>query len=156
VSSLSLSWIGNGFGPGLVFHSSPAVVKGLAYIGSDDGNLYAFNANGCGQPSCRPVWTGPLGQSIFPAPAVDGGLVFVASASSEGKLAAFKSDGCGQPTCQPVWTATLPGSESSPVVVNGILYVDPSFEVSANRSDSLLPLPCSSVWVRSQAFTCGI
>jgi outer membrane protein assembly factor BamB len=123
VASLSLSWIGNGFGPGLVFHSSPAVVKGLAYIGSDDGNLYVFNANGCGQPNCSPVWTGPLGQSIFSAPAVDGGFVFVASASSEGKLAAFKADGCGQPFCQPIWTATLSGTESSPVVVNGILYV---------------------------------
>jgi outer membrane protein assembly factor BamB len=123
VSNLSLNWIGNGFGPGLVFHSSPAVVKGLAYIGSDDGSLYVFRADGCGQPSCSPVWTGRLGQSIYSAPAVDGGLVFVASASIEGKLAAFKADGCGQQFCQPVWSATLSGTQSSPVVVNGILYV---------------------------------
>src|SRR5438105_3602919 len=33
VSGLSINWIGNGFGPGLVFHSSPAVVNGVAYIG---------------------------------------------------------------------------------------------------------------------------
>lgn len=123
VSGLSLSWIGNGFGPGLVFHSSPAVVKGLAYIGSDDGNLYAFQADGCGDGFCSPVWTGSLGQSIYSAPAVDGNLVFVASASSEGKLAAFEADGCGQQFCEPVWTATLSGTQSSPVVVNGILYI---------------------------------
>jgi hypothetical protein len=123
VPQLSLSWIANGFGPGLVFHSSPAVVGGLVYIGSDDGNLYAFKSDGCGQPSCRPVSTGPLGQSIYSAPAVNGGLVFVASASSEGKLAAFRASGCGQPICQPVWSSPLSGTMSSPVVVDGILYV---------------------------------
>lgn len=85
-----------------MFHSSPAVVNSLAYIGSDDGNLYAFKANACGQFDCNPQGTGSLGQSIYSAPAVDGGLVFVASASSEGKLAAFKAGGCGSPSCQPV------------------------------------------------------
>jgi outer membrane protein assembly factor BamB len=64
VSSLSLNWIGDGFGPGLVFHSSPAVVNGVAYIGSDDGRLYAFKADGCGRFDCNPLWSGSLGQSI--------------------------------------------------------------------------------------------
>ena len=30
-------------------NSSPAIANGVAYIGSFDGRLYAFNADGCGQ-----------------------------------------------------------------------------------------------------------
>src|SRR5262249_54013497 len=36
----------------LVDFSSPAVVNNVAYIGSSDGRLWAFPANGCGQQIC--------------------------------------------------------------------------------------------------------
>jgi hypothetical protein len=41
----------------LVDYSSPAVVGGVAYIGSTDGRLWAYPAAGCGQPICvTPRW----------------------------------------------------------------------------------------------------
>src|SRR6188474_706245 len=47
-------------------HSSAAIVKGVAYIGSDDHKLYAFDAGGAtnctGAPaSCTPLWTANTG-----------------------------------------------------------------------------------------------
>jgi hypothetical protein len=42
----------------LVDYSSPAVANGVVYIGSSDGRLWAFPANGCGQDICTaPLWT---------------------------------------------------------------------------------------------------
>src|SRR5437660_1716186 len=48
--------------------SSPAVDKGVAYIGSDDGKLYALDATGntnCGgsPKTCAPLWTATTGSS---------------------------------------------------------------------------------------------
>jgi len=35
--------------------SSPAVANGVVYVGSGDHKLYAFKADGCGQPTCWPI-----------------------------------------------------------------------------------------------------
>src|ERR1700730_10098142 len=62
----------------LVDFSSPAVVNGVAYIGSFDGKLYAFNANGCApRIECNPLWTGTTGNGIYSSPAVAKGIVYV-------------------------------------------------------------------------------
>src|ERR1700758_4238790 len=53
---LTLAWAG--VMGDLVDESSPAIVNGVAYIGSFDGNLYAFDASGCGQSECSPLWSG--------------------------------------------------------------------------------------------------
>lgn len=48
-------------------YSSPAVAGGTAYLGSDDGKLYAFDASGvtncsAGPPrTCSPLWTAVTG-----------------------------------------------------------------------------------------------
>ena len=109
---------------------SPAVANGIVYVGSqtdfnsNDGKLNAFNASGCGQPVCAPLWQGLAGpESILESsPAVANGTVFVGA--RDGKLYAFNANGCGQPTCQPLWTgATGSTIESSPTVSNGVAYI---------------------------------
>jgi hypothetical protein len=92
----------------LVDHSSPAVVGGVAYIGSSDGRLWAYPAAGCGQQICTtPLWTSTdLGQ-VIDSPTVANGLVYVGSQTSPfsaaGKLDVFRADGCGQAVCAPIW-----------------------------------------------------
>ena len=74
---LTLAWVG--ILGDLVDFSSPAVVNGVVYVGSFDGKLYAFNANGCApQTSCQPMWTGATGNDITSSPAV--APVFLTSA----------------------------------------------------------------------------
>ena len=46
--------------------ASPAVAAGIAYVGSDDGRLYTFDAGGkrkcSGAPkTCQPLWVGVTG-----------------------------------------------------------------------------------------------
>jgi outer membrane protein assembly factor BamB len=107
--------------------SSPAVVNGVAYLGDAAGNLVAFPATGCGAEVCPPLWTAPLSNGVHTSPAVDGGLVFVATAGNLdnglGQLYAFRAIGCGAPVCKPVWVAQVPNTESSPVTANGVVYI---------------------------------
>jgi hypothetical protein len=107
--------------------SSPAVVNGVAYIGDAIGNLVAFPATGCGADVCPPLWTAPLSNGVHTSPAVDGGLVFVATAGNVdnglGQLYAFRAIGCGGPVCKPVWVAQVPNTDSSPVTANGAVYI---------------------------------
>src|SRR5690349_10014021 len=82
---------------GNVDFSSPAIVGDSVYLGAQDGNLYVFDAAGCGQETCQPVWTGQAGGEIFSSPAVANVVVYVGSNSHN--LAAFRATGCGQSTC---------------------------------------------------------
>ncbi len=119
VSTLVQAWnatTGNAIG------SSPAVANGVVYVGSGDHKLYAFKADGCGQPTCSFLWTASAGGAIESSPAVANGVVYVGS--FDDKLYAFKADGCGQSTCQPLWTASTGDViYSSPAVANGVVYV---------------------------------
>jgi outer membrane protein assembly factor BamB len=131
VGALATAWTaptGNG-----VF-SSPAVANGRAYVGSDDGKLYAFDAAGAtncaaGPPrTCSPLWTAATGGAVRSSPAVANGNVYVGS--DDGKLYAFDAEGAfncaaGPPmTCLARWvTATGALVRSSPAVANGVVYV---------------------------------
>ena len=119
---LGLSWVG--IMGDLVDFSSPAVVNGVVYIASLDGNLYAFNANGCGQSSCNPLWVGTMNSnfSSVSSPAVVNGMVYVGS--EDHKLYVFAAAGCGHSTCAPLWTASTGGAVfSSPLVAGNTVYV---------------------------------
>ena len=115
----------------LVDYSSPAVVNGIVYIGSSDGRLWAFPANGCGQDICTaPLWTSSNLSQIIDSPTVSNGLVYVGSqtsdTSNDGKLDVFNADGCGRPVCAPLWQGVAgPESilQSSPAVAGGRVYV---------------------------------
>lgn len=115
----------------IVDYSSPAVVNGVAYIGSTDGRLWAYPAEGCGQSLCtRPLWRSTYLAQINSSPTVVNGVVYVGSqtsfTSNDGRLNAFAAAGCGTPVCAPLWQG-LAGNESilhsSPAVSNGVVYV---------------------------------
>jgi outer membrane protein assembly factor BamB len=127
-------WMGRTGGS---IESSPAVSGGVVYVGSGDGNLYAFDAtgvSGCsGAPkTCSPLWTANAGDSLYypivSSPAVANGMVYIGSYN--GKLYAFDATGVtgcsGSPkTCSPLWTGATGGNidSSSPAVANGVVYI---------------------------------
>jgi outer membrane protein assembly factor BamB len=90
--------------------SSLAVVNGVVYLGSDDGNVYALNAS-----TGAKLWsytTGAVGSS----PAVANGVVYV---SSGGGVYALNAS-----TGAKLWSyTTVGGTASSPAVANGVVYV---------------------------------
>jgi hypothetical protein len=130
VGGLDLEYVA--FGPpnstfGGISRSSPAIVGGIAYVGTDQGLLVAWPATGCGSSQCGPLWTAQLSNGAFTTPAVADGLVFISSAGNVengiGTLYAFKAAGCGRASCKPVWTAPVPNTDSSPTVADGVLYI---------------------------------
>src|SRR6266699_2345377 len=72
VKFLKQKWVG--IAGDIVDYSSPAVVNGVVYVGSNKHQLLTFPAAGCGQSSCAPTWAGLLGGSILESsPVVSGG-----------------------------------------------------------------------------------
>jgi outer membrane protein assembly factor BamB len=97
--------------------STPAVDSGRVYVHDNDGNLYALNGS-----TGAVIWKG-MTASNYSTPAVSGGRVF--TVALPGTVFSF-AVGCGTGgvTCSPLWTRPLGGgSESSPAVSNGVVYV---------------------------------
>src|SRR5205814_1546061 len=86
--------------------------NGIVYAGSENGRLYAFNAQ-----TGTTLWIAITEGYIHSSPAVANGVVYVGSL--DGKLYAF--------TVQtgPTFCVATPGArvDSSPVVANGVVYV---------------------------------
>src|SRR6516162_5454953 len=76
VGGLGVLWKDDALENLSVLHSSPAVVNGTVYVGSDDFNLYALNAS-TGRILWKYAATGTT--STFSSPAVANGLVYVGS-----------------------------------------------------------------------------
>jgi outer membrane protein assembly factor BamB len=149
VRNLSLSWIGNGatFGPELVFKSSPVVVDGFVYFGTDGGQLLAF-PDRCRFSECSPTWRVDLTEAIYNTPAVVGGILYVGTASSLGKLYAFDVNACAAGSCTPLWTGDVAVGESSPTVAGGVVYVGDQFSgVYAFDADGCGQATCEPLWV---------
>jgi outer membrane protein assembly factor BamB len=159
-SALSTRFTGTTAGP--VF-SSPAIANGVAYVGSLDGRLHAFDAKGAkncaGTPTaCTDLWTGvtPSGFQIHSSPAVSGGRVYVATDDSF--VYAFDAKGvtnCGgsPTTCTPLASfQTSSTARSSPTIANGVLYVGSShdtieaFDANGVTNCSGTPLVCAPLW----------
>lgn len=96
--------------------STPNVVNGVVYFGSDDGNVYALNAaNG----AC--IWNYTTGNFVDSCPAVVGGVVYIGSGDGNA-YALNATDGAL------LWN-TIIGSGfvySCPNIVNGAIYVTSS------------------------------
>jgi outer membrane protein assembly factor BamB len=92
--------------------STPAVVDGVVYVGSQDGNLYALDA-----ASGTQLWAFLTGAEILSTPAVVNGVVYVGS--QDGNLYAIDAASGVQrwSFATPLWV------KSSPTVVNGVVYV---------------------------------
>jgi outer membrane protein assembly factor BamB len=146
--------------------SSPAVAGGVVYVGSSDGDLYAFDANGTQQcagvpKGCEPLWRGLApGIISYASPAVVEAVVYIASAA--GVLYAFDAQGTagcgGSPrTCVPLWTASL-GNQgghnifSSPTVANGVVYIGSNdnrlyaFDAAGTTNCAGSPKTCAPLW----------
>lgn len=99
----------------------PALAGGTLFVPTEDGDLVAVAADGCGERTCTPLWTAAAGSEITVQPAVAGGVVFTGSA--DGTLHAFPAAGCGAPACTDLWSAST-GSRitGAPAVSSGRLY----------------------------------
>jgi outer membrane protein assembly factor BamB len=118
VRTLTTKWTGTTAGP---VQSSPAVVKGVVYVGSAGGSMHAFNAT-----TGASLWTAGSSSPVNSSPAVVDGTVYVGS--GDGNLHAFDAAGvtnCSETlkTCSPLWSASTGGEVLSPAVVDGIAYV---------------------------------
>ena len=92
--------------------SSPALVDGVVYIGSDDNNTYALNAT-----TGTKLWNYTTGGAVLSSPAVINGTVYVGS--NDGNVYALSAA-----TGAKVWSFTTGDYVfSSPAVVNGTVYV---------------------------------
>lgn len=107
VGKLGLEWSYKAGGSVL---SSPAVVDGMVYVGSNDYNVYALNAH-----TGRKLWRYATGNVVWDSsPAVVDGVVYVASA--DGNLYALNAR-----TGRKVWSYPVYGPDT-PAVVNGVVY----------------------------------
>jgi hypothetical protein len=123
----------------------PAVAGGEMYVGSSNGDLYAFAAAGCGSSDCSPAWTGTTGGAITTAVSVSSTTVYVTS--SDGVLSAFPVGGCGSSSCAPTWTATVGGSPSGPTVAGSLVYVTSSDdELTAYPAGGCGAATCAASW----------
>ncbi|MGA8149723.1 MAG: PQQ-binding-like beta-propeller repeat protein [Terriglobales bacterium] len=113
VGNMDLDWTYTTAG---ALTSSPAVVKGVVYVGSADDNIYAINGS-----SGALVWKYATGKSIVDSsPAVVGGTVYIGS-SDDNVYAINASKGTL------VWKYKTGGAvNSSPAVANGVVYVGSS------------------------------
>lgn len=97
-----------------ISNSSPAVAKGMVYIGDGDGLLYAFNTQ-TGSIS----WTSLNIGNVIASPAVHKGLVYIGgNGLSNHKLFALNAQ-----TGAVVWTANTDSNIiASASVANGVVY----------------------------------
>jgi outer membrane protein assembly factor BamB len=105
------------FTTGGAVETSPAVVNGIVYIGSDDGFVYALNAeNGA------LIWKYSTGGPVQSSPAVLNGVVYIGGFHSHAVFALNASTGAliwSSPT-----NSVYPNQISSTAVANGLVYVD--------------------------------
>src|SRR5215469_5617065 len=112
VGGLQLKWKNSIGSYNHVLLSSPAVVNGVAYFGSDDHNVYALNAS-----TGAKLWSYTTGDIVQSSPAVVNGVLYFGSydnsvyalnASTGAKLWSFQTGG---------------DIFSSPAVADGVVYV---------------------------------
>jgi eukaryotic-like serine/threonine-protein kinase len=108
VGGLMEKWV---YQTGGYIYSSPAVVNGVVYVGSKDGNLYALDA-----ASGAKKWAYQTGKGVS-SPVVVNGVVYVGS--EDGNLYALDATSGAKK-----WAYQTGGYViSSPAVINGVVYV---------------------------------
>jgi outer membrane protein assembly factor BamB len=130
-SSLDTIWNSSGAISGKV-RSSPAVVDGMVFVGSSDGNVYALNAT-TGEKLCDPFWANA---SVESSPAVFNNMVFVGAMN--GTVYALNADSLTKN-----WSTSIGHAiKSSPAVDKDMVFVgsDDGYMYALNASTS------SEVW----------
>ena len=133
---------------GSFIDSTPAAAGRLVYVASDAGDLAAFPAAGCGQPTCAPVWTALAGGSFHASPTVAGGFLYIEA--GDGLLHVYRAAGCGSSTCSDVWTGDLQGrvaTGSSAAVAGGRVYVGAGDSLLAFDAAGCGQATCIPEWV---------
>src|ERR1700688_504970 len=95
--------------------SSPAVADNAVYVGSGDGNVYAWNAT-----TGAALWTFNTGAAVDSSPTVSNGIVYVGS--NNGQLYALNAS-----TGVKIWSFTVGGPVDSPAVAYGFVYAASDF-----------------------------
>ena len=113
--------------------SSPAIVKGILYFGSTDGNLYALNAT-----DGMKLWNYSTGGPVESSPAVDNGIVY--AGSSNGSLYALNATNGDK-----IWSFSTDIIYSSPTFVDDVVYFAGSHTVYALNAKSGLMLWNNSI-----------
>ena len=91
--------------------SSPAVVNGVVYFGSDDRQVYALNA-----ATGEKIWNFPTGALTESSPAVVNGVVYIGA--NNNNLYALNAN-----TGTKIWSFTASNAiTSSPAVLDGVVY----------------------------------
>ena len=126
---LALKWSYKTGGPVL---SSPAVVDGVVYIGSNDFNVYALDARGG-----RKLWSFGTGNIVyFSSPAVAGGVVYISGTNAVYALDAR--------TGRQIWSYSN-GGPGTVAVVNGVVYFGSDdysvYALDAHSGDKLWSFP---------------
>ena len=98
--------------PETMCDSSPTVANGIVYVGSDDHNVYALDAN-----TGTKMWNYTTGSIVDSSPAVSNGIVYVGELGSTTSTPSMPLPGrrCG--ATRPELRVFLPA------VANGIVYV---------------------------------
>lgn len=127
------------FTTGGAVESSPAVVNGIVYVGSDDGCVYALNAaNGA------LIWNYSTGGPVQSSPAVVDGVVYVGGFHSHAIFALNAYTGAliwSSPT-----DSVYPDEISSTAVANGLVYVDIDNNGVGGELDALNASTGNLVW----------
>ncbi|HYI21853.1 MAG TPA: PQQ-binding-like beta-propeller repeat protein [Candidatus Limnocylindrales bacterium] len=114
-------------------YSSPAYANGMLFLGTQFGELQAYDVNACANAGgpCAPTWTAPLAGEPQSSPAVSKGIVYIAG--PDAFLYAYGARcATGGGTCSPIWKADIHAqTSSSPAVANGVVYIP-------NRSGEVL------------------
>jgi outer membrane protein assembly factor BamB len=112
-------------------------------------HLNAFNAAGCGSPTCQPLWRGSHQLDFVDgSPAVYKGKVYI---GVENDVGVFNAAGCGRPNCGPLWLDFATGTQaailSSPTVANGVVYAGKNNgQVLAWKAGPCGQFICNEIW----------
>lgn len=139
--------------------SSAAVGNGSVYVGAPDGKIYALDpADGAvrwaGQTHGSQITAQEPNPTPIPAsPAVANGVVYVTS--YDGYVYAYPASGCAATMCSWLFSASLDGGQgngyesncwntttSSPVVVNGYVYVGGCVQTYSGALYAFTVFPC--------------
>src|SRR5262249_3117928 len=101
--------------------SSPAVRNGVVYVGSVDGKVHAYD-----EDDGTSLWSRGLGSAITGSPAIANGVLAV-TASSSHKLS-LPTAATGPKLRAAISPRATP---SSPIIVNGMIYVSSNGGLSA-------------------------
>jgi outer membrane protein assembly factor BamB len=125
--------------PGGGSYRPPVLAAGTAFVLAQD-TVMAFPADGCGSPTCQPVWT--AAGAPWPAgAAVADGTLFVPHG---GAIAAYPAAGCGATTCAARWTA--PDATGTPAVANGVVYASGGDRLHAFAAAGCGAATCPALW----------